>query len=185
MWLCSACLIFGALLLEPVNGETFTCKTIYVWNETHHFTATIRPSSFSREYDDQSHKCIWLKPGNSRIVPDEQWTAKFQITFSRYRNGCANTTVQILYGENGVAKTIDVRPNEMGIDKMTNTFSKEMRFDFIPGVSIYPQVISTRKVILDVRQLKIEIIIDVDISLYRVSTLRIVSISRKAICKND
>lgn len=134
MWLNIVYLTFGVLLIDPFASGTITCKTIDI--SAQNFTTTIHLSSFICEYDGQFYNCVCLKSESNNTTPKVQWTGRFHIIFSRNRWTCANSTVQINYEGNGVAKSDEVRPNIVGNGPMSNKFTMKICFDSNTGVSI-------------------------------------------------
>lgn len=136
MWFGIVSLTVGVLLLDSAISGDSHCETIEILKETHHFDETIDVSSFASQHNDDLHKCVWLKSVIEDGAARLQWTGRFQITFSRHRSACANATVQIIYSQNGVTQSIEIRPNRVSSDRITSKVTRKMLLDLNAAVSI-------------------------------------------------
>lgn len=155
MWFSIVYLTVGLLLLHRLVIGHSNCKAIDISKKTQHFDETIDVSSFTSYHNGELHSCVWLKSGNSGTAEQVRWTGRFQIRFSRYRSACANATVQIIYSQNGVTQTIEMRPSEIGYDRIS---SENMLLDLSTTVSlfchIFFQILDVFSVICSRRKLR-------------------------------
>lgn len=134
MWFSIVYLTVGVILLHRVASGNSNCKAIDISKGTQHFEETIDVSSFTSHHNGELHSCVWLQSGNSGTAEQVRWMGRFQITFSRYRSACANATVQIIYSQNGVTQTIEMRLNGIGYDRIS---SENMLLDLNTAVSSF------------------------------------------------